>query len=117
MELFLECLILEAAMLILFVGGFFIITGVIKKVKMRKKRLKVGDVIIHKGNIVNPFRNNEWAYETVIEVKTGLSGSQYFKSYASNKNGEKSNVQNISVEHSEFGKLYVSDDWCVVNHL
>lgn len=77
--------------------------------------LKPGDVIIRKIDEKNKTKDITWCYQTVCSVNKTSDGRVWFKSYTSDKNGNKASYSNWNLLH--LGSEFTRSVWKIKNHV
>lgn len=89
-----------------------------KKKKDAKNNLKVGDILILKNALKNPFMDNEWNYELVTDVRTNNDGEVYFTSTKCNKDGDIAPKYYMSYrDENTRGETFNLETYVIVNHI
>ena len=89
-----------------------------KKKKDTKNNLKVGDVLISKYALKNPFRDNEWNYDLVTDVRVNDDGEVYFTSTKCNKGGDIAPKDYMSYRYENTrGETFNPETYDIVNHI
>lgn len=113
------CIALLAATVIALL--FYIFLFLVRKDKKKKdteNNLKVGDVLISKYALKNPFRDNEWNYDLVTDVRVNDDGEVYFTSTKCNKDGDIAPKDYMSYRYENTrGETFNSETYDIVNHI
>lgn len=89
-----------------------------KKNKDKKNNLKVGDILIFKYDLKNPFRDNEWNYDLVTDVRMNDDGEVYFTSTKCNKDGDIAPKDYVRYRYENTrGETFNPEIYDIVNHI